>query len=433
MALSTQPYKGTRDFYPEDQRIERYLFDQMRSVAESFGFLEYNGPMLEPFELYAAKSGQELVEQQLYWLIDRGDRKMAIRPEMTPTLARMVAGRITELPKPVRWYSIPNLWRYERPQRGRLREHWQLNVDTLGGDPLEADAEILEFALELIEKFGGRDLVEIRINHRGMMDHFFQTHLGLSPTQALQVGKLIDARPKLGEEVYREKLGELGLSSQTEGDLESYFFLSLEEVQKRYPSAGAESLLRLFQTLRERGLVSSCLYDPFIMRGLDYYTSTVFEMFDKSPENRRAMFGGGRYDNLIGLFGHQKLSGVGLGLGDVTLRNFLETHSLLPEFKSDLDLIVGYCAFEPSLTGKLATQARRAGLRCATLLHQADLGFGTQIKQALKLGAHHLLLFGEAEFERGEWILKDLQSTEQKLLTREGFNSWLQSAAKKRS
>ena len=134
MALSTQPYKGTRDFYPEDMRFRRWMFGQMRKVIEGFGYQEYDGPMLEPFDLYAAKSGEELVNQQLYWMMDRGERKLAVRPEMTPTLARMVAAKVHELPKPVRWYSIPNLWRYERPQRGRLREHWQLNVDVLGGD-----------------------------------------------------------------------------------------------------------------------------------------------------------------------------------------------------------------------------------------------------------------------------------------------------------
>src|SRR5262245_53577315 len=177
MALTTQPYKGTRDFYPEEMRIRRWMFNRMRQVAETFGYQEYDGAMPEPFEVYAAKSGEELVNQQLYWLIDRGERKLAVRPEMTPTLARMVAGKIHELAKPVRWYSIPNLWRYERPQRGRLREHWQLNVDVLGGERVLADAEILQFAMSLVRAFGGEKFVKIRVNHRQIVEHFFKNVL----------------------------------------------------------------------------------------------------------------------------------------------------------------------------------------------------------------------------------------------------------------
>src|SRR4051812_38894602 len=194
MALSSQPYKGPRDFYPDDMRIQSWMFKRMREVAQSYGYLEYDGPMLEPFELYAAKTGEEIVNQQLYWLVDRGERKMAIRPEMTPTLARMVAAKINELPRPIRWYSIPNLWRYERPQRGRLREHWQLNVDVLGGDPLEGDAEILTLALEMMAAFKAEKLVSIRVNNRRLMDHFFGQELKLSTDAALKTTKAIDAR-----------------------------------------------------------------------------------------------------------------------------------------------------------------------------------------------------------------------------------------------
>src|SRR6185295_9287788 len=165
MALSTQPYKGTRDFYPDEMKIRSWIFARMRQACGSFGYEEYDGPMLEPFDLYAAKTGEEIVNQQLYWMMDRGERKIAVRPEMTPTLARMVAGKINELPRPVRWYSIPNLWRYERPQRGRLREHWQLNVDVLGGDALEADAEILTLSFDILREFGGEKNVVIRVNN----------------------------------------------------------------------------------------------------------------------------------------------------------------------------------------------------------------------------------------------------------------------------
>ena len=204
MYLSTQPYKGTRDFYPDDMRIQTWMFDKMSKIVETYGYQQYGGPMLEPFELYAAKTGEEIcANQQLYWLMDRGDRKLAVRPEMTPTLARMVAAKVHELPKPIRWFSIPNLWRYERPQRGRLREHWQLNVDVLGGEPLYADAEILSLSLDLVRSFGGEKHVMIRVNNRRLMDHFFISILGLTPEAALKTTKAIDARNKIGEETYQ--------------------------------------------------------------------------------------------------------------------------------------------------------------------------------------------------------------------------------------
>ena len=315
MALSTQPYKGTRDFYPEDMRFRRWMFGQMRKVIEGFGYQEYDGPMLEPFDLYAAKTGEEIVNQQLYWMMDRGERKLAVRPEMTPTLARMVAGKIHELPKPVRWFSIPNLWRYERPQRGRLREHWQLNVDVLGGDPLQADAEILTVAMEMMRAFGGEEFVTIRVNNRRLMDQFFAQTLSLTAEKALATTKAIDARNKIGEEAYAKWLGELGISDSQRGEMEEFFQAPFEKTAQKLPGQGTEELKRLFDMLSESGMGKKVVFDPTVLRGLDYYTGTVFEMYDISPENRRAMFGGGRYDNLVGLFGKDKLPGRGLRHG----------------------------------------------------------------------------------------------------------------------
>lgn len=411
--LSTQPYKGTRDFYPDEMKIRSWIFSRMREACASFGYEEYDGPMLEPFELYAAKSGEEIVNQQLYWMMDRGDRKMAVRPEMTPTMARMVAGKINELPKPVRWFSIPNLWRYERPQRGRLREHWQLNVDVLGGDPLLADAELLTLAFGMMKRFGGEKHVSIRVNNRRLMDELFAKKLGLSPEATLRVVKLIDARAKIGEEKYSAGLVEIGLADSAKAQLEKFFSSSLEDVARDLPCAGADELVRLFALLRESGIASDKIaFDPTIMRGLDYYTGTVFEMFDTSPENRRAMFGGGRYDNLVGLFGKDKLSGVGFGMGDVTLRDFLETHGLLPVMPSAIDVYVSLPKAE--LRGKaeeIAGDLRAAGLRVITPLEVA--GFGVQLKQAVKHGARFAVLFGDAELAQGKVIVKDLAKNSQ--------------------
>jgi len=412
MALSTQPYKGTRDFFPAEMRARRWMFQRLRDAVQAYGYQEYDGPMLEPFELYAAKTGEEIVNQQLYWLIDRGERKLAVRPEMTPTLARMVAQKIHELPRPVRWFSIPNLWRYERPQRGRLREHWQLNVDVLGGDPLLADAEILSVAFDLMKTFGGQDRVSIRVNNRRLMDHFFATVLGLSAEVALKTTKALDARAKIGEEAYQKWLSDLGLSEDQKQKMEAFFKASFEEIARQYPCQGVDELSSLFALMRESGVGEQVAFDATVLRGMDYYTGTVFEIYDTSPENRRAMFGGGRYDNLVGLFGNHKLSGVGFGMGDVTLQHFLETHGLMPTLGSDVDVFVTLPRADLRGTAeKIARELRGHGLRVITPL-TVD-GFGAQLKLASKHGARYVVLLGDQELAEGKVALKDMAKGEQ--------------------
>jgi histidyl-tRNA synthetase len=424
MALSTQPYKGTRDFYPEEMRSRRWMFGRLRQVVESFGYEEYDGPMLEPFDLYAAKTGEEIVNQQLYWLMDRGERKLAIRPEMTPTMARMVAAKINELPRPVRWYSIPNLWRYERPQRGRLREHWQLNVDVLGGDPLEADAEILTLSLELMARFKAEKLVSIRVNNRRLMDHFFGHELKLPADRALAMTKAIDARSKIGEEAYGKWLSELGITDAQRQRMERFFQEPFEKTAQTMPCPGVEELKKLFAILKESGAGEQVVFDPTVLRGLDYYTGTVFEMYDSSPENRRAMFGGGRYDNLVGLFGNHKLSGVGFGMGDVTLWNFLETHKLLEPVGSSADVYVSLPKEEVrALALELGRECRLLGLRTVSPL-SID-GFGAQLKQASKLGARYAVLFGDKELAAGQVIVKDLGKGEQTAVAKGEVAGWI--------
>lgn len=417
--LSTQPYKGTRDFYPEEMRLRNWIFGRLAHVARAYGYGEYGGPLLEPFELYAAKTGEEIVNQQLYSFVDRGERRVAIRPEMTPTLARMVAAKFQELPRPVRLFAIPNFFRYERPQRGRLREFWQLNVDVLGGEADLADAEILAVASDILEAFKGSSFAEIRVNNRGLMDQFFNGKLGLSAEGAAKLGRLIDNRPKIGEEKFEASFAELGLSADKKQIFESLYGLSLSDAD-RWAAAknilGADAvapLERLLATVGDMGVKTKVLFDPSILRGLDYYTGMVFEVFDVSPENRRAMFGGGRYDNLLGLFGKMSLSGVGFGMGDVTLQNFLETHNLVPPLGSDLDAFLVVPSREKlEVASKMARELRAAGLK--VMLPLALEGFGAQLKVAAKHGARFAVLLGEDELARGEVAVKNLASGEQK-------------------
>jgi histidyl-tRNA synthetase len=410
--LSTQPYKGTRDFYPEDMRIRQWMFGKLRNTVGRYGYQEYDGPMLEPFDLYAAKTGEEIVNQQLYWLVDRGERKLAVRPEMTPTMARMVAAKVNELPKPVRWFAIPNLWRYERPQRGRLREHWQLNVDVVGGDPLLADAEILSVALDLVRGFGGEKFVQIKVNNRRLMDYLFKDVLKLTPEVALATTKALDARPKIGEEAYAKWLGELGVGAEQRERMERFFSSSFEQVASDYPCRGVEELSALFRMMQESGAGEQVVFDPTVLRGMDYYTGTVFEIYDVSPENRRALFGGGRYDDLLGLFVKNSVSGVGFGMGDVGLQNFLEVHGLLPRFDAYIDAFVSLPKAEfRGHAEQVARALREHGLRVITPLEAG--GFGVQLKQATKHGARFAVLFGDSELAEGKVLLKDLLSGEQ--------------------
>jgi histidyl-tRNA synthetase len=414
MALSTEAYKGTRDFYPKDMQFRNWMFGKLAASARSFGYLEYGGPMLESFDLYAAKSGEEIVNQQLYSFMDRGDRKLAVRPEMTPTMARIVAARIQELPRPIRLFSIPNLWRYERPQKGRLREHWQLNVDVLGGEPVLAETEILTLAIDIMAAFGGADRIQVRVNHRKLMDAFFRESLGLSPGQALRVVKAIDAKDKVDEAKFKGWLLEAGVAEGQIRTLERFFRSSIEDLEREMPCEGVAHLTELFRMLTESGVRERVVFDPAIMRGLDYYTGTVFEIYDTSPDNRRAMFGGGRYDNLVGMFGKESLSGVGFGMGDVSLQNFLETHGLVPKFESEIDVMVSLPDRKHrALAEKVTRGLRAAGLNVMTPLQEG--GFGPQLKIANKHEARLAVLFGEDELARGELVVKELRSGEQQV------------------
>ena len=336
--LSTKPYKGTRDFYPDQMNLHNWMFENLRLVAQSFGYSEYNGPLLESFELYHAKTGEEIVQNQLYWFLDKKQRKVALRPEMTPTMARMVASRLHELPLPIRWFSFPNLWRYERPQRGRLREHWQFNIDLLGGDPLLADGEMLQIAYESMRVFKGESHFKLRINHKMLTDFFLQKHLKVPSHNIPKVFKLLDLFKKLSKTDYESELKGLDFSNQQVEDLNGFFEISLKEAFEKYPCQGSEDLKKLTELLEKSESFSALVLDTSILRGMDYYTGLVFEAYDNSQDNPRALFGGGRYDHLIELFSSKKLSGIGFGLGDVTLKNFLETHQLLPSLPEGVDV-----------------------------------------------------------------------------------------------
>ena len=328
--LSTQPYKGTRDFYPQEMRLRNWFFGVIRNVLETSAFDEYNGPMLESLDLYAAKSGEEIANEQTYNFIDRGERRLAIRPEMTPTVARMVAGKMGELNFPLKWFSIPNMYRYERPQRGRLREFWQINVDIFGCDGYEADLECIQSAINILRAYGAdASMFTVHINNRRFFNDVIAAIAGTDAEGAKKVSKVIDRKNKVPRENYERDLTELGLSAEQIGRIDALYTMHVKEATALCPdSVGSKELCDLFDALEKTGLDEYCVFDFGIIRGLDYYTGTVFEVFDNAPENNRAMFGGGRYDNLVGLFvKNAKISGVGYGMGDVTLEHITQSPS----------------------------------------------------------------------------------------------------------
>ncbi len=410
--VSTESYKGVRDFYPEDMAVQEYLFETMRDVVSHFGYEEYSTSILEPSELYAAKTSEEIVNEQTYTFEDRGGRQVTLRPEMTPSVARLVAARRRELAFPLRWFSIPNVFRYERPQRGRLREHWQLNCDLFGVAALEGDIEVILLAYELMRAFGATEReFEIRINHRSVipetLDLLAKKHnLSLPEEKQQDLLRLMDRKDKLSEEEYGIRLATL-----LGDDLAKVVLLQYNAATVRTLIAETTSgkrLLDLLAALEARG-VANIVHDPYLVRGFDYYTGIIFEVFDTSKENNRSLFGGGRYDKLFDLFGMDSIPAVGFGMGDVTLRDFLETHKLLPAYHSPTELYIAVAdTSSHAFAAQLAQRLRRHDLTVVVDLGEKKVG--DQIKTATKKRVPFCIVVGTKEEQTGVYTLKHLES-----------------------
>ena len=411
--LSVQPYKGTRDFYPAEMKLRNWFFGKVRTSLEQACFEEYDGPMLESLDLYAAKSGEELAKEQTYNFTDRGGRGLAIRPEMTPTVARMVAAKMGELNYPLKWFCISNMYRYERPQRGRLREFWQLNVDIFGCDTYEADLDVIQSAINVLRAYGADEkMFCVHINNRRFFNDVIAAIAGTDADGAKRVSKVVDRKNKVTREAYENAMKELGLSDEQIAKIDALYEMDVKEATALCPdSQGAAELTSLFDALSKTGMDKYCVFDFGIIRGLDYYTGTVFEVFDLAPENNRAMFGGGRYDNLVGLFvKNAKISGVGYGMGDVTLENFLVTHNLVPDLSKGEPkvLITRFDDVPYEAYVKLVDDVRDSGI--AASLYLGSKKFGKQIDYAVKNGYTHVMIMGGSEYENGLVKIKDLEA-----------------------
>lgn len=419
MALSKKPYKGTRDFFPLEKRYQDYLFEKMHQAARAFGYEHYDGPLLEEVELYKAKSGEELINDQIYSFHDRGERFVAIRPEMTPTLARMVAKVHREVSKPIRWYSIPNLYRYERPQRGRLREHWQFNCDIFGAPGKMGELEIVQLAIFFLESFGANENhFEVLFNDRQIIDQVFGK-LAKDEETTYRLYKIVDKSKKVPREALEKEVGELSLEKNGSQNFFKYLDLTTtQDLLTFLKEIGVEEETKEFSdfvgTLENLDLKKYLKFDPTIVRGLDYYTGVVFEIFDKHPDNRRAVSGGGAYANLLQIFNEQPLGGVGFGLGDVTLHDFLQSHNLLPDLsKPDHEVLISYQiedGFE--FLTPLATQLRKAGIK--TVMAFEPIKFNKLFKEADKKGVRFVTIYGDQEKEKGIIVVKNLETKDQK-------------------
>ncbi|RZS37041.1 histidyl-tRNA synthetase [Herbihabitans rhizosphaerae] len=408
--LPTTPYRGTRDFLPPEMSVRTQVYERLYGVLESRGFQRYDGPVLEPIEIYEAKSSREIVEQQLYTLTDRGGRRLALRPEMTPSVARIIAGNAGKLQFPVRWYSNPNCHRYERPQRGRVREHWQINADIFGSESPSCEIEIFELIHDMLGGIGATpDMWRLRVSDRVLLSSILTDIVELDESLLRGVSSIVDRWEKYPREKLAEDAGALGVTDK-QFDRLAETLAGGAAVLDEIPSAVREnSQLAKVLVTDAAGLVE---FDPMIVRGFDYYTSTVFEVFDTSPENNRSLFGGGRYDNLVGLYSAQKIPGIGFGMGDVTLIDFLGTHGLLPEPLAEVDVVV--IPVEADLADparSVARSLRAAGLRTSTPLEPRKLG--KEITRADKAGARVVVIVGREDWDGGSVTIRNLVTKQQ--------------------
>ncbi len=413
----TQGVRGTRDFYPEDMRVRNWLFEKFHSAALSHGFEEYDSPVLETEELYTRKSGEDIT-QQLYNFKDKGDRRVSLRPEMTPSLARMVMARSGILPLPIKWYSIPQCWRYERTQRGRGREHYQWNVDIWGAEGVEADAELISVLAHFFESVGlsEEDLV-IRVSSRKVLEEVLGK-LGISGDDFSKTCVIMDKMDKLPPEAIQTQLAEIGLDQGAVSTIQEVLAIDgLEQLSEELgeDSIAAHELRSLFSLVESYGLEEWISFDASVVRGLAYYTGPVFEANDRSGD-LRAICGGGRYDRLIGTLGGKDLPATGFGFGDMVIMELLESKGLLPVLSQGVsDVVFG---MGPELRGaamKVANQLRSKGRRVDLVLEDKRMKW--VFKHADRIAADRLVMVMPDEWANGIVKIKELSTGEERAVS----------------
>ena len=423
--MKIPPVKGTRDFYPSDMVVRNWIIDGWKRVSLRNGFEEYDGPIFEYLKMFQMKSGDEIVEQ-LFSLQDRGGRELALRPEITPTLARMVNQRISSLPKPIKWFSVPRLFRAERPQKGRLREFFQWNVDIIGEDDVLADAETIFCALDYLQEAGlTPDDIVVKISSRKMLAALLRT-IGIAEDKLEDLYAVLDKRSKLPSDTFERMLAE-NVTDENKGKriLELMGVGSVEQIGSvveltKEAKESVDELSRLFELLGVMGVGDYCIFDIGIVRGLAYYTGIVYEIYDKASE-LRAIGGGGRYDNLLKLFGGPSIPATGFGIGDCILAILLEEKGLLQKQRStrQLDYFVAFADkqfFQKTI--EMTAKLRLAGLSANFSYKSAKLS--KQLKEASDQNAKKCIIIGE-EFKDNELVIKDMATGQQELIKVDKF------------
>lgn len=401
--------KGTRDFYPEAMAVRTWMYGVIRDVSESFGYQEYEGPFLERIDLYAAKSGEELVKEQAFVFADRGGDEITLRPELTPTLARMVAEKQRQLILPLRWWSFGPFWRYERPQRGRTREFFQWNIDLIGTTTPESDAELVAISAKFFRKIGlTPDQVALYVNDRRLMDQSLEK-LQISGTLKGGVYKLIDRREKYKLSQWESYAKEIGLDKTQLSGL-----ITLLENDRLWQQS--DSLQRFFGALDAFGVRDYVRFNTQIIRGLDYYTGTVFEARDL--DGGRSILGGGRYDNLVGDVGGDPLPGVGFAMGDVMASIVLDKYDCIPPVGGVAQTVLVTIFDESCVTESFAIsqEIRDAGIKAAC--YPEPIKLQKQLKYADRVGIRWVVICGPDEIKQNSIAVKDLQTSEQALYNR---------------
>jgi histidyl-tRNA synthetase len=405
-------------------RVQNYIFDTWKRVCQSFGFEEYDFPIIEPLEIFAAKSGQELVSEQIFAFEDKGGRKLAVRPELTPGTVRLIAQKYKELPQPIKWFMIGNNWRFEKPQLGRGREFNQLEANIFGIKGVEADFEIFSLITAIMTAFGATpQMYDIKVSDRRLIAELLTDQLNLEPDAQTAVRRLMDKRAKMAKEEFFQALQELKLTSDQAEKVESFMTGTLETLSISATNEGLIGIKKLFAMLKASGLDKNVKFDPSIIRGFDYSDGLVYEVFDKNPENRRSIYGGERFYRLINIFGDYELPSTGFAMGDYTLAEFLKGWNLLPQMGSTLDYFI---TLWPNTSDKflnksveLATLIRSKGK--SVFLWTTNDRLEKQLKYAAGKGSKTAVIIGENELETGSVTIKNMETGAQETITQSAF------------
>lgn len=415
--LSNQPYRGTKDLCQQDLQQQQYIFNVWRRSCLSFGFQEYLTPLLEPATIYETKSGEDVGKKELYTLTDLKGRRLAIRPEMTPSVTRYVSNFYSSAPKPIRLFSIANFMRNERPQKGRSREFWQLNADIFGSTSDLADTEAVTLALTIMDNFDApAGSFSLYVNDRRLIDQLLTDIIGLKKDQLTPVSRLLDKFNKAPLPQFKQYLDDIGLDQSQQKTTISFLQSDAHSLITNFPqlktNPGYQAIQTLINNLDHVPLAENVIFQPSVVRGFDYYDGLVFEVFDNHPDNKRSLFGGGRYNGLANIFGSQNIPAVGFAPGDVTTKLFLQQHQLFPKTKAPSPVflpIIDENLISPTL--QLASQLRASGLSVITTTEVTPLTKALQ--QANKQQSELIIILGQREFDQQQVTLKNLASGQQ--------------------